>query len=327
MRLVLVAATAMVGALLLGACTTSEPSADELEQDMAQLRRYGYVVANAFRATNPEYAVHGGNVPALRSFGELAIEMDVRPSWRVDPFVNDYATVAIRQNSDTGQNHFSHPADRTPMDKSVAIHGSAPMPGEAFALRSAVRRMGSPLNGTSSKREIDRILSGAGRTKGVTALVELAKPMTAEQIRNKGYITFTNALFAPATDRATVYWDSRITMFCQGCSGNSHALTEEFRSWVSTLSPDDDSTLRQFGLSYDRLIESSNTGKIYGYIEAESNPILLRELLKKSHVKTMYVIGVTKNCELDEDGRTCHPFLWPKSTQLNGLSYSKLDNE
>ncbi|GGO79731.1 hypothetical protein GCM10012289_64720 [Nonomuraea cavernae] len=187
--------------------------------------------------------------------------------------------------------------------------------------------MGSPLNSISSKQEIHRILSGAGRAKGVTALVELETPMTAEQIRDKGYITFTNALFEPAAEPAPVYWDSRSTMFCRACSGDSHALTEEFRSWVSTLTPDDDSTLRQFGLTYDRLTKASSAGKIYGYIEAESNPILLREILKKSHVKTIHVIGINKNCELDEDGRTCHSFLWPKSTQLNGLTYRKLDNE
>src|SRR5690348_13199195 len=100
--------------LLLNACCAAEPSPRLLEREAAQVRQYGYVAANAFRVANPEYKVRGGGEAAVRSIGEMAIQVDVEPNWRLESFASDDKIVAIRRDGDVGRIYYSRPVNRVP---------------------------------------------------------------------------------------------------------------------------------------------------------------------------------------------------------------------
>ncbi|MFG1877520.1 hypothetical protein ACGFIV_21985 [Sphaerisporangium sp. NPDC049003] len=232
--------------------------------------------------------------------------------------------LAIRQDGKSGRIYFSSPSDRKSIDMSRALYGSESKPQGAAVLTQALSRIGMPGNDAPSKKNVEDVLKSAGRTRSVTAVVELKRPMKADEIRRGGYLHFANALFSPAKGKVPIYWDSKSPMFCHNCDSDSFSITRTFRSWVASLRPEDDFLLQQFGLSLDRVSKVARAGNIYGYVEVDANPILLGRLLSKSHVKTMYIVNIKENCE-DYGIGPCEPSLWPRSTQLNGIPYAKLD--
>jgi hypothetical protein len=301
---------------LLAACDTTDPKQGEFSHAhrYTQIDRFGYVIANAFRVAHPEYAVTLGQYASVRTPGEMAIEVHGEPNWH-SPFTTKANVVFdIRQDGGTGDIYFSATGDRAPIGNDVAPLDLISRSQPAQALAVALHRIGA--RDESGKEDVDEALKKVGRTKEVTAVVALKEPMRADDIRQRGYLTLSNAIFSSAKEGTPIYWDYRETWFCRNCGGNSDLVTSDFRSWVDSLEPVDDAALHNFGLSLDLLKKAARTGKIYGYIETDADPSLLRRLLKKNYVKNMYIVSIQKHCK-DFDQSDCIPDSWPKVGQLN----------
>ncbi|MEU4234110.1 hypothetical protein AB0F17_58390 [Nonomuraea sp. NPDC026600] len=278
--------------VLLTGCSVAQPHAYRY----TDIDRFGYVTANAFRVTHPEYTIRRGDYVMPRSAGEMAIQLELEPNWYS---TLPKTTLVIRQDKASGRISYSSPD----------LQG-------APALTRALRRVGPPDGDKPAKKAVGERLKEAGRGSAVTVVVELEKPLTAEGIRSRGYLSLNNALFSSAEGGPPIYWDYFETWFCANCGGASDQVTYDFQSWADSLGPEDDASLQQFGLSRDRLVKASQAGRVHGYVVPDANPALLRQLLKKSHVKTMYLVNSQKYCK-DSDFSKCKPALWPKNDQLS----------
>ncbi|MET8006880.1 hypothetical protein [Nonomuraea glycinis] len=286
---------------------------DEPRHRYTDLLRFGYVLTNAFRATHPEFMVISGDIPWSRAPDEMAIELWADQNFDHQTRSGPYPPLAfaIRQDRDSGRIHYTTPHDRVPVPLRDLL-GSLGV--ESSALSSAIRRIGRP---DAAKKAIDEELKEVGRSKEVTAVVELEVPLTMSDIRKRKHLSDGNAIFSPATaDGPPIYWDSRITEFCRSCGGSSDGMTDDFRFWVHLLEPVDEAVLDEFGLSLARLREVARAGKVHGFIAYDANPVLLRKLLKQDYVRTMHFVRTRQHCDPDLDG--CVPGSWPKDDELYG---------
>jgi hypothetical protein len=297
-----IAMTVGLCSVLLTACgaTDSMPRYTDID-------RFGYVMANAFRASHPEYVVSSGDYAFERQSDEMAIDLHASPNGESSGAA---AAFGIRQDRDSGSFTFTIGGDREPVSLGEAVRRlDTP---ESQALSAALRRVGwgrGPM-----KEDVDAALRRAGRTKEVTAVVELTRPLTADEIRGRKHLPVNNGIFSPVLSGTPVYWDSRLGLFCHVCGGEGDALTQDFRHWVGSLLPSDEPALQHFGLGLARLKEAARAGRIHAYIQHAENPVLLRKLLKEDYVKTMHIVRIADHCDNDEPGECS----WPGDGQLYG---------
>jgi len=304
---------------LLVACTAARDNDEHQRRShtYTEINRFGYVMANAFRASHPEYTVSSGEPLWGRRPEEMAIELSVAPNWEPASEAGRTATLAIRQDETSGRIYYSASEDRMAAPEGDLLKSLAPRSREAVELRTAFEALGQ--GGTDEpvdKSAVDEQLKQAGRTKAITVVVELKKPLTVADVRRKGYLSLNKVIFAPAKGEPPVYWDG-FTTFCGNCYGDSDRITIDFRSWVSTLSPSDEVALDRFGLRLERLRKAARAGKIAGYLAKEANPALLRRLLKKGYVRTLHIIRIDEYCADYELGK-CVPGRWPEENRLEG---------
>lgn len=243
------------------------------------LSHFGYVVANAFRATHPEYRVTHGNWAWEREPDEMAVELTIESNL-VSHLDGVYAAVnfATRQDADPGRLFYTHSHNRDQVRlQDVFQQVETQTPGTS-ALTTALRRIGT--DDARPKKDVDDQLKQAGRTKDVTVVVEWKEPMTADDIRSRTKTYPSNAVFSPATQ---------------------------------------DDALRHFGLGLARLRKVAGAGRIYGYVERDADPALLRKLLAEDYVKTMHLVRTRDHCEEADDSEECAPAPWPEDDR--GLYY------
>ncbi|MEV4895262.1 hypothetical protein AB0K48_38395, partial [Nonomuraea sp. NPDC055795] len=239
--------------LLLPACSGATPKDDQtrISYKYAHIDRFGYVAANAFRTTYPEYRLMLGDYAWGREVDEMAIELRIEknpaPISRLSPAVN----LVMRQDKASGRIFYTRPHDR----RALPLLDIIPQRSKTPVLMAALRRVGSPVSSKRpNKQAVDDELKRVGATEAVTAVVELSEPLTAKDIRSREYLSLNNAVFSPSVEGGQlVYWDYYTTWFCQGCGGDNTRMTSDFRAWVSSLTPSDDAVLGQFGLSLARL--------------------------------------------------------------------------
>ncbi|MFI7701152.1 hypothetical protein [Nonomuraea sp. NPDC049480] len=297
-----IAMTAGLCSVLLMACG----AADSIPR-YTDIDHFGYVMANAFRASHPEYVVGSGDYAFERRPDEMAIDLHASPNGESSGAV---AAFGIRQDRDSGGFSCTIGGDREPVPLEAAVRRlDTP---ESQALSAALRRVGQ--RGGSAKEDVDAALQQASRTKEVTAVVELTQPLTADEIRGRKHLPVNNGVFSPALGGTPVYWDSRVGLFCHVCGGDGDAVTRDFRHWVDSLLPSDEPALQHFGLGLARLNEAARAGRIHAYIQHAENPALLRKLLKQDYVKTMYIVRVAGHCADDEPDECS----WPGDGQLYG---------
>lgn len=276
------------------------------------LSHFGYVVANAFRATHPEYRVTHGNRAWEREPDEMAVELTIESNL-VSHLDGVYVAVnfATRQDADSGRLFYTHSHSRDQVRlQDVFQQVETQTPGTS-ALTTALRRLGT--DDARPKKDVDDQLKQTGRTKDVTVVVEWKEPMTADDIRSRTKTYPSNAVFSPATQgEPPVYWDQVLTPFCSGCDWSRDEVTDDFRLWVNRLEPSDDDALRHFGLGLARLRKVAGAGRIYGYVERDADPALLRTLLAEDYVKTMHLVRTRDHCEEVDDSHECVPAPWPE---------------
>ncbi|MGW0808166.1 hypothetical protein [Nonomuraea sp. NPDC002799] len=288
--------------VLLAACG----AADSIPR-YTDIDHFGYVVANAFRASHPEYVVGSGDYAFERRPEEMAIDLRASPNGESSGAV---AAFGIRQDRDSGDFSYTIGGDREPVPREEAVRRlDTP---ESHDLSAALRQVGHGRG--PAKQHVDAVLRQAGRTKEVTAVVELTRPLTADEIRGRKHLPVDNGVFSPALGGTPVYWDSRAGLFCHVCGGAGDAVTQDFRNWVGSLLPSDEPALQHFGLDLARLKDAARAGRIHAYIQQAENPVLLRKLLKQDYVKTMYVVRVADHCSSDEPDECS----WPGDDQLYG---------
>ncbi|SEF77551.1 hypothetical protein SAMN05444920_101616 [Nonomuraea solani] len=264
-------------------------------------------MANAFRASHPEYVVSSESYAFERRPDEMAIVMNASHNQQTSGVVQAFG---IRQDQNSGGFSYATGDDRHPVRLEEALRRlDAP---ESQALSAALRRVGR--DGGPMKEEVDAALRKVGRSNEVTAVVELARPLTANEIRDRKHLPVDNGIFSPALGGAPVYWDIHSGTFCKVCGGGGDQITQDFRNWVGSLGPSDGPGLQYFGLILPRLKDVARAGKIYGYIQHAEDPVLLRKLLKQKYVKSMYIVRVADHCA-DEMPENCS---WPGDRQLYG---------
>ncbi|MEV4478042.1 hypothetical protein [Nonomuraea sp. NPDC049504] len=312
---------ALMGLLmtLLVACTTVRGNDEYQRRNITytEIDHFGYVMANAFRATHPEYAVTLGEPLWGRRPKEMAIELRIVANWEPESKSGRTAALAIRQDEFSGRIYYSAPEDRTAVPERALLNSLAPRSRQAVELRTTFGSLGQ--GGTDElvdKGAVDEQLKQAGQTKVITVVVELKEPLTVADVRRKGYLSLNKVIFASAKGEPPVYWDG-FTTFCGDCYGDSERITNDFRSWVSALSPSDEDALSHFGLRLERLRETARAGKIAGYLVKEANPGLLRRLLQKDYVRTLHIVRIDEYCADYELGE-CVPGRWPKENRLEG---------
>lgn len=313
------AALAALCCAILTACSVLDQDDDRSRYRYTDIVRFGYVIANAFRATHPEFRLAQGDVAWGRPSDEMAIELQVEPNFGRVPGASVPLIFAIRQDGDSGRIYYTDPHDRIPVSFRKVLSPLGAQSPETNTLAEAIRRVGwRDAVTVPGKKAVDEKLKRAGRAKEVTAVVELKEPLTMSEIRSRKHLSRSNAIFSPAVaGGAPVYWDHRIDWFCQPCGGEGDQMTSDFRAWVSSLEPADEAVLNEFGLSLGRLREVARAGKVYGYIEHDANPVLLRKLLKEDYVSTMYLVQTREYCADDDFGK-CVSGSWPKGDRLNG---------
>ncbi|GGL18409.1 hypothetical protein Sme01_72580 [Sphaerisporangium melleum] len=303
------------------ACSAPHQGEDQrrLVHDYTDIDRFGYVIANAFRATHPEYRLTEAGYAQVHRADEMAIELRIEPALTSDIVGSAKAIFSVRQDGTSGRIYYTDTYNRTLVSVRDVVRQLDAKSPQLPVLTAALSHLGRRDDkNVPSKKVVDDELKRAGRAKEVTAVVELEDPLTASDIRSRGYLSLNNAVFLPASSGgAPIAWDYYPTWFCSTCGGDDRHMTSDFQTWVSFLQPSDDAALRPLGLSLARLREAAHSGKIYGYVEYDANPDLLRELLKKDYVKTMYLVRTRKYC-MDSALGECVPGRWPKTDHLYG---------
>ncbi|MEV1005534.1 hypothetical protein [Nonomuraea sp. NPDC050202] len=262
-------------------------------------------MANAFRASHPEYVVDSGDYAFERRSGEMAIDLHVSPNEEASGAV---AAFSIRQDRDSGGFSYTVGGDRKPVPLGEAVRRlDTP---ESHALSAALRRVGQ--GSGPAKEDVDAVLRRVSRAKEVTAVVELTRPLTMDEIRSRKHLPVNNGVFSPPLGGTLAYWDSQVGTFCQVCGGDGDAVTQDFRHWVDSLLPSDEPALQHFGLGLARLKDAARAGRIHAYLQQAENPALLRKLLKQDYVKTMYIVRVADHCANGESDECS----WPDDEQL-----------
>ncbi|MEV4808045.1 hypothetical protein AB0K18_49365 [Nonomuraea sp. NPDC049421] len=289
-------------AMLMAACSVVDSTSIYTDVD-----RFGYVTANAFRVSHPEYVVDYGDRAFQRRPDEMAIDVHVSANMEGEGAV---ASFSIRQDEASGRISYTMGGDRRPVPLGEAIRRlDTP---DSRKLASALRRVGK--GGEPAKEEVDATLQRVSRAKKVTAVVELARPMTIDEIRSHKHLPVDNGVFSPALSEVPVYWDNMLGTFCRMCGGDGDEITQDFRRWVDSLQSSDEQALQHFGLSVARLKDAARNGKIYGFLRPAENPLLLRKLLKQDYVKSIHIVRIADHCTKD-DPNECQ---WPEDERLYG---------
>lgn len=302
--------------VVLVACSAVNQDDDRPRHRYADLDRFGYVLTNAFRATHPESIVTMADSTWKRPSDEMAIELWIDQNLEYQAPRGTYIALAfaVRQDGDSGRIHYTAAYDRASVPLQDFL---GKLSAESSTLSAAIRRIGR-LGNVPAKQALDEELEKMGRTKEVTTVIELKEPLTVSDIRKRKHLGYGNAIFSPATAAGPpIYWDYRTTWFCQHCGEDREGMTDDFRFWVNRLESTDEAALNEFGLSLTRLRQVARAGKVYGYIEHDANPVLLRKLLKQDHIRTMYLVRTQAHCA-DIELNECVPGPWPKNDELRG---------
>ncbi|MEV0197829.1 hypothetical protein [Nonomuraea sp. NPDC050691] len=172
--------------VLLAACG----GADSIPR-YTDIDHFGHVVANAFRASHPEYVVNSGDYAFGRRPDEMAVDLHASPNGESSGAV---AAFGIRQDRDSGGFSYTLGGDHKPVPlEEAARRLDTP---ESRDLSAALRRVGQ--GGGPAKQDVDAALRRVGRTKEVTAVVELTRPLTVDEIRGRRHLPVTNGVFSPA---------------------------------------------------------------------------------------------------------------------------------
>ncbi|MFC7387515.1 hypothetical protein [Sphaerisporangium rhizosphaerae] len=161
---------------------------------------------------------------------------------------------------------------------------------ESVASR-ALLEFGTGVDGDGSAWILKRL--GAGVR--IAAIVEYKKPVSEEGFRPRFmYDNSARILLSRARrDGYPIYWDGG-----QGCQGSttpaicSGSPVTQFRDWVSKLGPQDDGTLRGFGLSVGELRKAASDGLIHGIIADGGSAQVMRALQRDSNVSGIWIIDI-----------------------------------
>ncbi|MEU0568137.1 hypothetical protein ABZ297_22520 [Nonomuraea sp. NPDC005983] len=95
------------------------------------------------------------------------------------------------------------------------------------------------------------------------------------------------------------------SLYCgQICDGRSYVA--RFAEWVSTLQPQDQPTLKAFGLDLKTLKAAAQQGRIYGLIYENYDPKSLLAIAGNPQVKALYAAAVSLKC-ISDSSALCAP--------------------
>jgi hypothetical protein len=127
----------------------------------------------------------------------------------------------------------------------------------------------------------------------VTAVVEFRQPIKEQKL---GSLDFADGVMPVFLSRARlsgppIFWSGD-----EGCpEGTAHAgcreysSVQQFKAWAAKLIPNDDTTLRGFGLSLADIRKAASEGLIYGTLIDTASPAFLRDLMRHPNIGGVWI--------------------------------------
>ncbi|MFC5830063.1 hypothetical protein [Nonomuraea insulae] len=148
-----------------------------------------------------------------------------------------------------------------------------------------------------SKSQAREAIADLPQDASITAIVELASPMTEDEINAKlqasGLQSDALYLFvsgSPEVSGIPVYWRP-CAVYERECENTSSISL--FRRWAAKLDWTDTLNLRALGLDIDVLRQAAHEGKIYGLLTYGYSGQSIAELIEKPEVRTIKVVATS----------------------------------
>ncbi|MER6515042.1 hypothetical protein ABT158_50140 [Nonomuraea sp. NPDC001636] len=257
----------------------SQPTQTEFHENPQDFQSFA---ENAWASSRPDYGLYPGSTVEQRG-GEVVVETAVYP---LGSSAEGYSRSWI--------------ADARIDTESETVRASA-LP--RTRLGHVLEQFGSTSQSSENIKNTRRLLAQIGASVEVTAVVELAEPMTEESLwgSNPSLPRPQRALLSRAEGALPI----GNSLNCgKPCDAQSYVSV--FQKWVSVLQARDRGALAAFDLDLERLKKAAQEGKIYGLIYESYDPRSLLEISKNAQVKALYVADVNLKCRSGESA-TCEP--------------------
>lgn len=170
-------------------------------------------------------------------------------------------------------------------------------------LGRVLKLLGTSKGDVEVAQDARELLSNMGRAVEVVAVAELAEPMAEAAVLrdDSGLAQPQRVLLSLGGDELPL----GNSLYCgRTCDGQSYVAS--FQEWVSALRPQDQPTLKAFGLDLSTLRASAQQGKVYGVIYESYNAGTLLKISKNPKVKALYTADVNLRCASDS-AALCDP--------------------
>ncbi|MER5645562.1 hypothetical protein [Streptosporangium sp. NPDC002524] len=164
-------------------------------------------------------------------------------------------------------------------------------------LTAAVDEFGSGARGISGVESLSELKPGVM----TTTVIEFKKPVTEKSLGLENGPARDVFLSRGRVGGEAMYWPAH-----EGCSDKGlpepcvdYSSVSQFRSWVSTLTAEDEPILARFGLNLADLRSAAHDGLIYGII-ANFAPYAIRKHAKGKNVQAVWITEI-RSCPAKKD--------------------------
>ncbi|MER7616812.1 hypothetical protein [Nonomuraea wenchangensis] len=147
------------------------------------------------------------------------------------------------------------------------------------------------------KSKARREISELPEDKFVSAIVELAEPMTEDDLTSNGQTPGirSDALYLFLSDKKTnadtpLYWRP-CAVYEEECTRTS--AVQLFRHWTANLNWADALNLHNFGLDIPELRQTAERGLVYGFLTYGYSGKALAEIVDQPTVRTVRIVAVS----------------------------------
>lgn len=250
--------------LVLGLAATEGSRLVQTRGDRAE--RMQDVLVTAFKLYNPAYHIAGldccETTPWSMSFTFSA--SPIRAGNGFGPYGGGYYTIS--------QDFFGRV-------------GHLPLGNDAKTpLTTALSDLGT---GIRAKDDVRKVLARLPSDLRALAVVEFAKPLTDQEMRNFHDVCPTSVVYEHRPSDVPITWGDitwdRGPTEDSKCGGSLKNL----RAWVKILQESDQANLGSFGLSLARLRKAAADGLAYAYVDDYTSIAELRKIIEDPRVRTI----------------------------------------
>ncbi|MGN9846897.1 hypothetical protein ACTMTI_53290 [Nonomuraea sp. H19] len=262
--------------ILLAGCTPSKAGLYEDERAFAEL------VLSALSVAHPDYSFSPAPTHERRTDG-LSVTLTAHP---IGAFMaGDVGTVTVS----------------VVYDQNTRVTRVSSLP--KTRLGRVLKLLGTSKESGRAMQDTRELLSNMGSSVEVVAVAELAEPMSDSAVlRDDSRLAQPQRVLLSPGGGELLLGNS---LYCgRTCDGHSYAAS--FQEWVSTLQPQDQPTLKAFGLNLSSLRAAAQQSKIYSTIYENYDAETLLKISKDPKVRALYVADVNLKCASDT-AALCEP--------------------